>query len=128
MADPLAHLEGVIRNPNNANHMMAIKPIQQPVKVYAGDTLLADSAKAVRVMEIGRAIYDPVIYIPAEDVKAPLTKTERTTHCPLKGDASYYLLGEEELAWSYDAPLAFAQELAGYHAFWPSKVRVVEGT
>ncbi|GAB5470979.1 MAG: DUF427 domain-containing protein [Rhodospirillales bacterium] len=120
-------LSGVIRNPANANHFMAIKPVAQPVRIYAGEVLLADTKAAIRLQEVGRSVYDPVIYVPEQDVSAALTKTDRSTHCPLKGDASYYALAGEEIAWSYEAPLDFASQLAGYRAFWASKVKVVEG-
>lgn len=123
---PLAHLD-VIRNPGNAAHFMALKPVKQRVRIYAGDTLLADSHNAVRLVEVGRGVYDPLIYVPKEDLTAPLEKLDKSTHCPLKGDASYHAFQGEEIAWSYDAPLDFAKGLAGLRAFWPAKVRIEEG-
>ena len=119
--------EGVIRNPGNANHFMALNPIPRTIKVFHGEPLLARSARAIRVMETGKSVYDPVIYIPLADIWAPLEEVERTTHCPLKGDASYFTLDGEELAWGYDKALEFAAALKGHRAFWPDKVRVVEG-
>ncbi len=125
-ATPLPHLN-VIRNPGNAAHFMALKPIKSRVRVYAGDTLLADTQEALRLVEVGRDIYDPLVYVPADDMTADLERLEKSTHCPLKGDASYHALAGEEIAWSYDAPLDFARGIAGYHAFWPGKVRIEEG-
>ena len=116
-----------IHNPSEPRHFMAIKPVERRVRIFQGERLLADTTRAVRVIEVGRGVYDPSVYIPAEDVSAPLEPTEKSTHCPLKGDASYFALDGEELAWAYDAPFDFAQELAGRRAFWASKVRIEEG-
>ena len=119
--------EDVIRNPENEKHYMAIKPIERRIEIYHGDTLLVRSNRALRVLETGRKVYDAMIYVPVEDIWSPLDQTEKSTHCPLKGDASYFELNGEELAWGYDKALDFAEVLKGHRAFWPDKVRVVEG-
>lgn len=123
---PLPHLN-VIRNPGNPAHFMALKPIKGRVRIYADETLLAETQNALRMVEVGKDVYDPLIYVPAADMTAPLERLEKTTHCPLKGDASYHAYKGEEIAWSYDSPLAFASDIAARHAFWPGKVRIVEG-
>ncbi len=123
---PLPHLD-VIRNPGNAAHFMAMKPLKQRIRVYAGDTLLADTLDAIRLIEVGRDVYDPLVYVPAGDVTAELKRLDKSSHCPLKGDASYHAYRGVEIAWSYDAPLDFARDIAGRHAFWPAKVRIEEG-
>lgn len=116
-----------IHNPDNEGHFMRIKPVQGVVRVRRNGTLLAESNRSVRVLETGRDVYDPVIYIPQGDISGRLTPVEaKTTHCPLKGDASYFSLGGEEIAWTYDRPLEIARELEGYVAFYPNKVVVEE--
>jgi len=79
------------------------------------------------VMEIGKSVYDPVIYVPEADLSAEFDRVEKSTHCPIKGDASYISLGGEEIGWAYKTPIDMAERLAGHYAFWPAKVRVVEG-
>lgn len=123
----IASLEDAIRNPNDPNHMMVIKSVPRRMRVYAGDTLLADSTRALRVMELGKSVYDPVIYFPQEDVVAPLDQAEKSTHCPIKGDASYVSLAGNEIGWVYKDPIPMTRQLKGHHAFWPSKTRLVEG-
>lgn len=118
---------GAIRNPANPAHFMVIKPVKRRIRVYAGNTLLADTTDAVRILETGKTAYDPVIYVPKSDLSAELDAEDRNTHCPLKGDAAYFSLGGEELSWSYPAPFPFAMVLKDRHAFWPDKVRQVEG-
>jgi len=130
MTDALAAVppvEGAIRNPANPNHFMVIKPVDRRVRIFYGERLLADTTNAVCVIEIGRKAYDPVLYVPAGDLAAPLDEIDKTTHCPLKGDASYYAVDGEEVGWAYNEPFDFAAGLAGRHAFWARKVRIEQG-
>lgn len=123
----IAALRDAIRNPDDPNHMMVIKSAPRRMRVFAGDTLLADSTSALRVMELGKSVYDPVIYFPQEDIVAPLEAVEKSTYCPIKGDASYVSLAGEEVGWVYEDPIQMTSQLKGHHAFWPSKTRLVEG-
>jgi uncharacterized protein (DUF427 family) len=120
-------LEGAIRNPNNPNHLMVIRRVRRTVSVHVGDTLIAQTQHALRVMEMGKSLYDPTIYIPAADIIASLEPVDKSTHCPLKGDASYVSFNGNEIAWTYDRPLEGSRQLAGHFAFWPDKVRITEG-
>jgi uncharacterized protein (DUF427 family) len=69
-----------------------------------------------------------------EDVTAKLhPEPDRTTHCPLKGDAVYFSVdgwkpadGSDYLAWSYATTFDFARELQGLVAFNPAHVSVTE--
>ncbi|WP_421859114.1 DUF427 domain-containing protein [Oricola sp.] len=116
-----------IHNPYNDAHFMRIKPVSGAVRVTRGDRVLAQSAKAIRVMETGRDVYDPVIYIPSGDVSDALHAVPgKTTHCPLKGDASYFALDGEEIAWTYGEPFDWAHELAGHVGFYAGKVTIEE--
>ena len=116
----------LIKNPDNPSHLMVIKPVAGTVRVERNGVELAVSADAVRVMEIGRSVYDPMVYLPEADLTMALEKIDKSSHCPLKGDA-YYLAHEgEEVAWGYH-PLPFAKILEGHVAFWPNKVRLTEG-
>ncbi len=63
-------------------------------------------------------------YFPIDDVNQNyLESSDMTTHCPWKGDASYYHLnidGErnENAAWYYSEPKPAAAEITGRIAFW----------
>lgn len=120
-------LEGAIRNPANPNHLMVIRPVRRTVSVHVGDTLIAQTRDALRVMEMGKSLYDPAIYVPASDVAVTLDPVDKSTHCPLKGDASYVSFEGDEIGWTYDRPLEGSRQLEGHLAFWPDKVRVTEG-
>lgn len=123
-------VQGAAHNPNEPRHFMRIKPLRRQIRVYRGDRLLAESTTALRVLEVGRDVYDPVYYLPRADVRTPLEPLELSTHCPIKGDAAYFALpGEgdeptvEKIAWSYQTPIPMAEALKGHVAFYPEHVR-----
>lgn len=98
------------------------------VRVWAGDTLLADTHAAIELRETD---YPHRQYIPRQDVVMDrLTPSPTLTHCPFKGDANYFsiALRDEKLTdavWSYEQPFEAVAEIAGYLAF---DTRVVEET
>jgi uncharacterized protein (DUF427 family) len=63
-------------------------------------------------------------YFPPQSVNKDLLKDSPThTHCPWKGEASYYTIqaGSQEnkdAAWYYPAPKDAAKQIQGYIAFW----------
>lgn len=63
-------------------------------------------------------------YFPPEDVATEfLEPSTSSTHCPWKGEASYYhvIVGErrnEDAAWYYREPYDAASDVRGYVAFW----------
>jgi uncharacterized protein (DUF427 family) len=78
----------------------------------------------------GKLLYEsslpPVLYVPLEDVRQDLIEpTDRSTHCPFKGDASYWTVraGErvaENVLWGYPEPIDSAAWLLGYVAAHPT--------
>ena len=122
---------GMIHRPDRPAHMMRIKPLGREVTVRYGDEVIARSRRALMLIEIGSDVYDPAFYLPLDDVTADLVPMERSTHCPLKGDTTYYDLGAtdargtvEEFGWSYTEPLEWAADLRGMIAFDPSRARL----
>ena len=114
-------------------HFMRVKPVNRRVEVSLGSRLLATSTTALRILEVGRDVYGPVLYLPAKDIRCRLEKAPRTSHCPLKGDAVYFDLLDDtgdvieaELAWSYPAPIAVAAALRGRIAFYADRVAITE--
>ena len=62
---------------------------------------------------------------------ALLRRTERKTHCPYKGEASYYAIHAggrvaENAIWSYEKPIAGMDAIAEYVAFYPDRVDRIE--
>ena len=128
---PVPLVPEMIHRPDAPTHMMRILPAGRRVTVRMDGRELAASDGALRVIEIGRDVHDPILYLPRADVSAPLEATAKSTHCPLKGDTTYYDLGGDpaasEIAWSYTRPLPFAVGLKDFVAFDPSRVSVEEG-
>jgi uncharacterized protein (DUF427 family) len=56
-----------------------------------------------------------------------LTRSEHTTYCPYKGDASYYSIpagGDRSLnaVWTYETPFDAMAQIKDYVAFYPDSV------
>ncbi len=111
------------------DHPISIEPNPRRVRVTLGGRVIADTRRALTLRE---ANYAPVQYIPREDAgMALLRRTERSTHCPYKGDASYYTIalpGREAVnaAWSYEQPFPAMAAITGYLAFYPDRVDGIE--
>ena len=70
------------------DHPISIEPNPSHVVVKVGGKIIADTHDALMLRETS---YPPVQYIPRRDVDmAALKRSENTTYCPYKGDASYY--------------------------------------
>lgn len=118
-------LQGVAARPDEPRHLMRVQPVGAHVEIMVGEDQLIATDNAVWLQEVGKTLYPPVIYVPQDEVTVPLDKTDKETHCPLKGDASYYAFRDEEMGWAYERPFEFSKVLKGFMAFWPNKVRVV---
>lgn len=111
------------------DHPITITPNPKRLRVTFNGKVVAESARALTLQE---ASYPPVQYIPREDADAALLKrTERSTHCPYKGDASYYSIEAdgrraENAIWSYETPFPAMAEIAGHLAFYPDRVDRIE--
>src|SRR5205814_6455788 len=65
-----------------------LEPTPKRLRVEVGGETIADSRRAMMLHESG---LQPVYYCPPEDVRADVLESgDRHTHCPKKGDASYY--------------------------------------
>src|SRR5665213_1973541 len=89
------------------DHPITITANPKRIRVSAGGVVIADTTHALTLKE---ASYPAVQYVPRSDANmALLQRTERTTHCPYKGDASYYSVvadGKtlENSIWTYETP------------------------
>ena len=112
------------------DHPITVTPTPERVTVRVGDTVVAQTDRALSLAESN---YPPVQYVPLADVDGELLRrTDLQTYCPYKGDASYYSLstpvGElENVVWTYEDPYEPVAEIAGHVAFYPNKVEVSVG-
>lgn len=102
-----------------------IVPSANRVRVEFGGALIADSNRALIVHETR---LPPTYYFPPGDVRMDfLAKTDFHTHCPFKGNASYWTLSAagqvaENAAWSYETPYSEATPVRGYLSFYRNKI------
>ncbi len=91
----------------NPDYGIAFEPSSRRVRVVFNAETVADTTRAMLMREAG---HTPVYYFPREDVRLDLIeRTDHRTHCPYKGEASYFSLrvGDkvaENAAWSYEHP------------------------
>jgi uncharacterized protein (DUF427 family) len=107
------------------DHPISIEVNPSRVVVRVGGKIIADTRDALTLCE---ASYPPVQYIPRRDVDmAALTRSEHTSYCPYKGDASYYSIstgGDRSLnaVWTYETPFEAMTQIKEYVAFYPDRV------
>jgi uncharacterized protein (DUF427 family) len=124
---PMSQLiEDRVISRGGGEHTVRLEPCGRRVRAYLGGVPVADSTRVQIMFETGHL---PVYYFPVDDVQMDhLQPTDHHTHCPYKGDASYYsVLADgkvsENAAWRYRTPLPGApQELADLIAFYWGKM------
>jgi uncharacterized protein (DUF427 family) len=110
-------------------HPISIVPNPRRVRVSFGGKVVADTGRALTLRE---ASYPPVHYIPRGDADmSALSRTAHSSHCPYKGDASYFTVTAngrtvDNAVWSYETPYPAVKEIAGYLAFYPDRVDAIE--
>jgi uncharacterized protein (DUF427 family) len=100
------------------------EPNRRRVRVFFGGEAVADSSATLYLFETGHL---PVYYFPRAGVRFDLLEpTSEKSHCPYKGDASYYTVVAggrryENAVWAYPEPIESVPELADYVAFYWNK-------
>ncbi len=117
---------------NDDVHRVEIAPNPHRLRVIHGGITLADTWRGLTLTETGEPV---VFYFPREDVNmSRFERSDHTTHCPYKGQASHYHLRTElegiveNAAWSYEEPLEAAVRVKGYLAFYSSRVDRIDQT
>jgi uncharacterized protein (DUF427 family) len=111
------------------DHPISIQPTLDRVVVKFAGEVIAESTRALTLRE-GK--YPPVQYIPRADVKMDLlAKTAHHSHCPYKGDASYFSIKAggrtaENAVWTYEQPFDAVGEIVEHVAFYPDRVDSIE--
>jgi uncharacterized protein (DUF427 family) len=111
------------------DHPITITRNDKRVRVTFGGKVIADSTRALTLRE---ASYKPVQYIPRADADMSMLKpTTHATHCPYKGDASYFTItadgrSADNAVWSYQQPFPAMAEIKDHLAFYPDRVDAIE--
>ena len=108
---------------------LTIAPHPSRVRVRFNGVVVADTDHALALAE---GSHPTVLYIPRADARmSHFERTARTSHCPHKGDASYFSLkvGDrtaENAVWSYEAPFDQVAAIREHLAFYPDRVDAIE--
>jgi uncharacterized protein (DUF427 family) len=111
------------------DHPITIERNPARITVSVGGRVVADTREALTLRE---ASYPPVQYIPRKDVDMSLLeRTQHTTYCPYKGDASYYSIpsgGTKSVnaIWTYEAAFPAVSAINEYVAFYRDRVDKIE--
>jgi uncharacterized protein (DUF427 family) len=116
--------EKTVKTPG-PDHPISIEATPSRVVVAVGGKIIADTRAALTLRE---ASYPAVQYIPRRDVDmTALRRSEHTTYCPYKGNASYYSIpagGDRSInaVWTYETPFDAMKQIKDYVAFYPDRV------
>jgi uncharacterized protein (DUF427 family) len=111
------------------DHPITVTATPKRIQVRYGEHVIADSRQALTLQE---STYPPVIYFPREDVSMEFfSRTEKTTHCPYKGDANYYTIlmdgrFADNAVWTYENPYPAMETIRGRLAFYPNQVEIYD--
>jgi uncharacterized protein (DUF427 family) len=112
-------------DPPEPGRALYLEPTPKRIRALIAGETIADSRRAMLLQE---SALQPVYYFPPEDVRAELLEpSEKHTHCPKKGEASYYSVrvGDrvvEDAAWCYPNPLEGAPPIGNLIAFYWDRV------
>ena len=111
------------------DHPITVERNPARVVVTLGGRVVADTRDALTLRE---ASYPAVQYIPRKDVDMSLlSRTDHSSHCPYKGDASYFSIpsGSERsrnAVWTYESPHTAVAAIKDRLAFYPDRVDSIE--
>jgi uncharacterized protein (DUF427 family) len=111
------------------DHPITISPAEGSVRVTVAGRMVAESTRALRLEEEG---HPPVYYLPRSDADMSLlVRTTHYTHCPYKGDCTYYSIPvsgakSENAVWTYEKPYEAVASIKEHLAFYPSRVDAIE--
>ena len=97
------------------------EPVPQRIRALVGKETVVDTSRAHLLHETGHL---PVYYFPEQDLRGDLLEpSEKTTHCPHKGEARYRTIHAggrrvPDAVWAYPEPLEPASFLAGHAALY----------
>ena len=101
-----------------------LEPVPQRIIIRLGGVIVADTTRALRVLETHHA---PTFYLPPDDIYATLHPVQGSSFCEWKGVARYFdvLAGSvtaPRAAWAYTTPTVGFAAISGYVAFYAAQM------
>ena len=113
---------GFAKNPAKS---ITVEPHDGTVRVSANGEVIAETRNAKVLTE---APYPAAFYIPFADIDfTKLAATSHSSHCPYKGDASYWSVPGSNGAnamWAYRTPFDEMASIKDHGAFYPDRVTI----
>ncbi|MDX2471055.1 MAG: DUF427 domain-containing protein [SAR324 cluster bacterium] len=109
---------------NELKHYAILEYSKETYQVTFEGQLVAESNATIQLIESAHGkTYPPAIYFPPKLIESlEVKKNELTTHCPIKGDASYWSYKSATNGiWSYENPLEMVKAIKNYFGFDQSK-------
>ena len=119
--------EEVFTHPRSPYVRVDILPSSRHVRIEVDGVTLAESTSPWLLFETGLPVR---YYLPKTHVRLDLLEeTDTSTHCPYKGEASYWSAHidgtvHQDIAWSYPTPLPESERVAGLVAYYDEKLDV----
>jgi acyl-CoA thioesterase-2 len=113
--------------PANPDYVIDLVPVPQTARVWAGDVLVAESDRCLRLEETRHV---DRLYFPENDVNWEyFEESVAHTICPFKGEASYWHLTaggalEKNVVWTYRDPFDEVAGIKGYVCFFQERLRI----
>lgn len=117
----------LVHYPPNPYHRVDCRPTQRHLRVDVAGATLVDTTDTIILFETALA---PKLYVPPAAVRMDmLHRSDTTTYCNYKGDATYWsaTIGDvvvEDVAWSYADPLPESLPIQGWLSFEPTRANV----
>jgi len=121
-AQPPADVNFAIDGPA---HRLFLHPYPRRIRARLNGETVLDTTRGALLHESGIL---PRLYLPMDDLRADLLeRTDHSTHCPFKGDASYWSVraGDrvaENAVWAYEDPLPAAPWLRGLASVYTERM------
>jgi uncharacterized protein (DUF427 family) len=125
MSEWMEEDEPVYTHPRDPYKRVDILASSRRVRVDLDGVTVAESAQPRILFETG---LPPRYYLPITDVRMDLLRpSDRQTHCPYKGTASYWSVDtgtrvHKDVVWIYRTPLPESQKVAGLACFYNERV------
>ena len=109
----------------NPDYRIDIVPAGKSVRIEVDGVTIVESTNALLMREQN---HQPVYYFPQSEVTmGQFQRTGHSTHCPFKGDASYWTLTVadrvlENVMWSYESPCDEVAGIKAYVAFYRDRL------
>jgi uncharacterized protein (DUF427 family) len=108
-------------------HSISTQAKDLNIEVRLDGEIVARATRPVLLEETG---LPTTYYLAKSDLVVDVRPLELSTHCPFKGDASYWSIDvggrtHDAIAWSYEQPNEGAEDIEGRLAFFANRAEIL---